>query len=154
MKYDKPLTAAFLGILSTLPHEIFTRLLLYLGIGKYSVYNLSTLIVTMNRPDPILGFVVTSVVAGTIAVVLYYSLKKIGTDFIFYKALGAALLSWVFMEAIYVWLIEGPGYVPHRPVSDYYLELAGSTVFGITLGFLFKRYLLSQPGHTYRIRNK
>lgn len=125
-----------------------------MGIGKYSVYNLSSLIVTLNRPQTIMGLVVTSVVAGTIAIILYYSLKKIGTDFIVLKALAASLLSWVIMEAVYVWLIEGPGYVPHRPVSDYYLEMAGSSLFGIILGLLLKRYLLNQPGHVYRIMKK
>lgn len=144
MKYDKPLVAVLIGALSTIPYEIFTRLLVSLGVGKYSVYQLSSLIVTMNRPTAIMGVVTTSLVGGSIALIFYYALKKLGWDYLVLKGLLTGLLSWVVMEAIYVWLIEGPNLIQSRPVNDYYLEMFGSAVFGIILGLLFRKYFLKE----------
>lgn len=144
MSYDKPLVALLIGVLSAIPYEIFTRLLVFFGIGKYSVYQLSSLIVTINRPTAFMGGVTASTVAGSIAVVFYYALKKLGWDYLIMKGLFAGLFSWVIMEAIYVWLIEGPKLIQPRPISDYYLEMFGSALFGILLGLLFKKYLLKK----------
>lgn len=136
--------ATLIGVLAAIPYEIFTRLLVSLGIGKYSVYQLSSLIVTLNRPTAIIGAVITSLVSGSIAIVLYHSLKKLGWDYLVIKGLAAGLLSWLVMETIYTFLIEGPQLIAHRPVSDYYLEIFGSSLFGIILGLLFKKYLLKE----------
>lgn len=152
MKYDKTMVAGIIGAISTIPYEIVTRLAVYFGIGKYSVYNLSSLIVTINRPTAILGAVVSMVLGSAIAMILYYAIRKVSSDYVVYKGLFGALLSWVIMETIYVWLIEGPGRVTPRPVEDYYLELIGSIVFGVTMGQLFKRYLLNEPGGGYRVK--
>ena len=54
MKYDKPLVAALIGALSTIPAEILTRAFVSFGIGQYSVYQLDSLLITQNRPTPII----------------------------------------------------------------------------------------------------
>lgn len=145
MQYDKPLLAIAIGALSTIPYEIFTRLMVSLGVGKYCTYNLTSLIITLNRPTEILGMVVSFTVGSFFAFLLYHALKKLGTDYLVFKSVAASLLVWVSMEAFYVFLIEGPKLVPPRPVDDYYIHMIGSSLFGITTGLLFKSYLLKTP---------
>ena len=142
MDYDKPLLVMLLGVISTIPYEIFTRMLLSLGIGKYSVYQLSSLIVTLDRPTAIMGALITSIVAGVIAMVFYHSTKIIGSDYIVVKGLVTGLLSWVITEFVFTWQIEGPKVIQHRPVGDYYLEASGATIFGIILGLLFRWFII------------
>lgn len=144
LEYNKPLLVAALGALATIPYEIFTRILIYFGIGKFSVYQLSSLIVTLDRPTTIIGMVVCCIVAGTYAISFYYSLKIIGSDYIIFKGITSSLLLWVSMESIYVWLIEGPQLIQPRPVSDYYLQLLGTFLFGLIFGLFFKRYILKR----------
>lgn len=141
MKYDKPVVAAIIGAISAIPYELFTRLLLSFGIGRYSVYQLSSLMITLSRPTTIMGFVVVSVLSSTISVMLYYALSKIGSDYLLAKSILASLLVWIALETIFVWLIEGPRLVPIRPVSDYYLHMFGATIFGLTMGLLMKKYI-------------
>lgn len=145
MQYDKPLVAIVIGALSTIPYEIFTRIMVSLGVGKYSAYNLTSLIITLNRPTVILGMVVSFTIGSFVAVLLYYAIEKLGTDYLVFKSVAASLLVWVSMEALYVWLIEGPGLVQPRPVNDYYIHMIGSFLFGITMGLLFKSYLVKTP---------
>jgi hypothetical protein len=144
LKSDKPLIAAVLGVLATIPYEIFTRVLLSFKIGKYSVYQLSSLIITLNRPDIFLGIVICTIVGGSIAIVFYYLLKKIGSDYLVIKSSATSLLGWIIVEAIYTLLIEGPKLIQPRPINDYYMQLFGSLIFGITLGILFKKYLFNK----------
>lgn len=141
MDYDKPLNALFLGVIATIPYEIFTRVMVSLGFGKYTVYQLSSLTVTLNRPTAGIGIVTSSIVGGISAFILYRSLKKLDSDYIIIKGLITGIISWVVTELIYTWLIEGRGFA-NRPVSDYYLELAGAVLFGITLGLLFQRFIV------------
>lgn len=144
LKYDKPLIAAILGVISAIPYTIFTMALVSLGLGKYSVIQLSSLIVTLNRPTPILGAVITSVLAGIESIIFYYVIKKVGSNYLIIKSIGAGLASWVLIETVYTWLIEGPKIIPHRPVSDYYIELFGAVIFSISLGLLFRKYLFNE----------
>ncbi len=138
MSFDKPLLIALIGMIAAIPFEIYTRILLSLGIGKYSTYQLSSLIVTIDRPNAILGMVITSLVASVIAVLFYYSLKITGFDFIKIKSIIAGLFGWIFCELFYTWLIEGQKFIAKRPVSDYYLEMTGACIFGLTIGLLFQ----------------
>ncbi|MDW7651951.1 MAG: hypothetical protein SCK29_10850 [Bacillota bacterium] len=115
-----------------------------LGVGKYSVYQLNSLIVTLNRPNAVLGLATTSVLSGLLAIIFYHLLKKLGWDYLIAKSVGFGLVSWVFLEGLFVWIIEGPGLIPPRPINDYYVHMIGSVVFGISLGLLFRKYLLKK----------
>lgn len=142
MKYDKPLLAAIIGAASTIPYEIITRILVYSKIAKYSVFELNSLMITLSRPNAILGAFTTMIFSSGIALIFYYSLKILGWDYLEVKAAASSLLIWLFSEVLFMWLIEGRGFVPYRPINDYYSELLGAVAFGITVGLLFKKYLL------------
>ncbi|MHB8074203.1 hypothetical protein [Desulfosporosinus fructosivorans] len=144
MKYDKPLIAAIIGAVSTVPSEVLTRLLLLFGIGKYSIYQLDSLLITFNRPTTIIGLIVNFIVGGFVGIVFYYSLEKIGTDYLTIKSASVGALLWVFFELMFTLTVEGE-YIDIRPISDYYVHIFGSLVYGITLGLLFKKYLLQMP---------
>ena len=48
MRINKPIAATIIGALSTIPYEILTRALKLLGYAKYTVYELSSLRITLN----------------------------------------------------------------------------------------------------------
>lgn len=139
MKSDRPLLAALFGILSTLPYEFLSRILLFFGIGKYSEYQLSSMVITLNRPTAILGFFVSSILGSTSALLFYYVIQKVGSDYLIVKGIAVGLIAFLFLEATFTAIIEGPGFIPFRPISDYYLHLFGAAVFGFTLGLLFRK---------------
>jgi len=142
VEYDKPLIAGLLGALSTLIGEISTQLLIYLGVGKYSIYQLDSLLITFNRPSIIVGFIVNFIAGGFIGILFYYAISKLGQDYLVFKGAGVGLLSWGIFELILTATIEG-NFIDIRPMSDYYIHLVGTIVFGITLGALFNKYLFN-----------
>lgn len=146
MKADRTLTAAIIGALSTIPYEIFTRILMSFRYGKYSIYQLNSLIVSINRPDPVLGFVVTCIVCGFGAVVFCFALKVMETKHLVIKSVGFSLLIWGVLEAVFTGTIEGK-FIEIRPMSDYYMNMMGTIVFGVTQGLLFKYLLFKEAAH-------
>ncbi|MHB8126125.1 MAG: hypothetical protein ACYDEJ_10875 [Desulfitobacteriaceae bacterium] len=144
MNYDKPLTAVLIGILSTIPYEIFTRIFLLFGIGKYSAYQLSSIVVTLDRPSVIMGLFVSPILGGCSTLLFYYALKKLGSDYLLIKSTFTGLIVFLVLETIFTWLIEGPKLIPLRPMSDYYIHMFGSSIFGFTMGLLLKSYLLKE----------
>jgi len=144
LKYDKPLVAALIGFASTIPYEIFTRILLLFGMGKYSLYQLDSLVVTINRPSTTMGLIVSFAVGGVLGVILYYALEKVGTDYIVVKATFLSVFVWVILELIFTSVIEGKT-IDIRPMSDYYSKMFGSIAFGVTQGWLLKKFLIKNP---------
>jgi hypothetical protein len=137
---DQPMKAAFLGALSTIPYEMLTRILISLGFAKYSVYELSSLMITINRPTKVLGSFLSMILGASIAVILYYILEsRVGWDQLILKSIFISLQSWVLLEGLFMWLIEGRKFIPLRPLSDYYSHFISVSVFGFTLGLLFRR---------------
>lgn len=142
MKVDQPITASIIGSLSTIPYEILTRVLKSLGYAKYSVYELASLMITLNRPNMILGAILSMIVGATIAFILYHALIGwLGWDSIILKTILISLQSWVLLEGLFMWLIEGRNFIPPRPISDYYSQFFSVIIFGITMGLLFLKYL-------------
>lgn len=147
MKFDKPLVAAAIGAVSMVPGEVITRGLLSLGLGKYSVFELHSMVVTINRPSESMGFVVSCIIGAITAVVFYYAIGIIGQDYLVHKAVGAAILFWFAAEMIFTATIEGH-FIDIRPISDYAIHFIGVVGYGITLGLLFNRYLFnSSPAY-------
>jgi len=141
MKYDKPTLAMLMGALSTIPYEIITRVLVTFGFAKYSVYQLTSFMITLDRPNVLLGAVYSIILGGVLSLVFYYALKILDLDYLIIKSISISLFNWLILEVIFMWLIEGRNLIPHRPINDYYSEMFGSIVFGITLGLLFHNYL-------------
>lgn len=143
MKNDKILLAALLGALSTIPAEIVTRIFTLSGVGKYSIYQADSLIITINRPSVVMGFFISCIIGGISSSLLYLVLQKIGIEHIIIKTAIVSLLLWVLLELIFTFSIEGR-FIDIRPVNDYYLHLIGAVIFGTTQGILFKRYLFKE----------
>ncbi|KGP76887.1 hypothetical protein JT05_02015 [Desulfosporosinus sp. Tol-M] len=142
MKEDKLLIAGVIGALSTIPAEIVTRILLIFGIGKYTIYQLDSLIFTINRPTTILGLIVCLIVGGTSAILLYLAFERLGSDNLVIKSVMFGVLLCIFLQII-LKTVEGI-FIDIRPISDYYTHLFGAVIFGITEGILFKRFLFNK----------
>jgi ABC-type branched-subunit amino acid transport system permease subunit len=151
IKFDKPTIVILIACLATIPYEIFTRVLLFFGIGKYSLYQLNSFVITIteNRPDPVIGFIVSIAVGGVFGLLFYYSLEKLGTDYLILKAIFSSIFLWVILELVFTSTIEGKT-ISIRPISDYYVKMLGSIIFGITLGVLFRIFLFKKPISKYQ----
>ncbi|MDR3564434.1 MAG: hypothetical protein P4N41_25765 [Negativicutes bacterium] len=144
MKYDKPLIAGLFGALSTLISEIVTQVFVFFGIGKYSVYELDSLLITFNRPSILLGFIVNIIAGGAIAILFYYAIGKLGQDYLVFKGAAVGLVGWGIFELLLTATVEGH-FFEIRPMSDYYIHLIGTVIFGISLGLFFEKYLFYKP---------
>lgn len=151
IKFDKSTIVVLLACLATIPYEIFTRILLFFGFGKYSLYQLNSFVVTItgDRPDVVLGFIVSLAVGGVYSLLFYYALEKLGTDYLILKTIFSSVFIWVILELAFTAIIEGKT-IDIRPISDYYMKMMGSIVYGITLGVLFKRFLFKKPISKYQ----
>lgn len=143
LKQDKPLIAILLGALSTIAYELFTRLTIFLGAGEYSLYQLDSLIITLDRPTPILGAVISFIVAGFGSAIFYYTLLKIGSDYLIIKSIAFNMLIWSVLEAFFMAVIESRIIEP-RAIKDYYNHMFGIIIYGITLGVLYKKFLFKK----------
>ncbi|VBB09043.1 Hypothetical protein LUCI_4329 [Lucifera butyrica] len=143
MKHNKPLTAGILGAVSTITGEVVTKFLTWLGFGKYSIYQLISMTVTLNRPTEIIGLIVNFILGGFIGIAFYYSLILIGRDYLVLKSTAVSLFFWFLAEIIFTAIIEGH-FIAIRPISDYYVHLSGAIAYGVTVGLLFKVYIFNE----------
>ncbi|WP_423800821.1 hypothetical protein [Neobacillus sp. SAB-20_R2A] len=143
MIQDKVLLIGLLGVLSTIPGEIASRILVYSGIGKYSIYKLSSLIVTFNRPVFTIGLIVDFLVSSVFAILLYFIFKKLGSCHLVIKTTLCSLLAWLVCELLFTAIVEGK-YIPIRPINDYYSHIISTIIFGITLGLLMKKFIFKE----------
>ncbi|MDF2959316.1 MAG: hypothetical protein K0S39_1051 [Paenibacillus sp.] len=141
MKNDKLLIAGIIGALSTIPAEIVSRGLVLMGIGKNSIYSISSILIAINRTLPIMGLIISSVIGCFSAILLYRSLLRLGSDYIVIKSVMVSILLWIALEMFFTMFIEGK-FIDIRPVNDYYNHLVGAIIFGITEGILFRKFLL------------
>jgi hypothetical protein len=140
---DKILLAGVIGALSTIPAELVTRLFLFMGIGKYTAYQLDSLFFTINRPTTTIGLIVCFVVGGLSAILLYFAFKKLGSNNIVIKCAMFSLFMCLSMQILLLITIEGK-FIDIRPISDYYIHMFGALIFGISEGLLFKRFLFKK----------
>lgn len=143
MKNDKYLLLGFLGIISTIPSQIFSTILKYFGFAKYSMYDLASLIITFNRPSIIMGLFVDALISGTLAIIFCLIFEKLGSDYLVIKTMLGSFIAWLAFELLLTSTIEGK-FIAIRPMRDYYSHILGTMVFGIMLGVLIKRFYFSK----------
>ncbi|HHT05940.1 MAG TPA: hypothetical protein GXZ97_06695 [Hydrogenispora sp.] len=144
MKIDKTTTSIIVGALSTIPYEILTTVLKLLGYARYSVYELSSLMITLNRPHMLLGAFLSMTLGASIALILYkIAVECFGWENLIFKSVFLNLQCWILLEGLFMWLIEGRNLIPFRPISDYYSHLFSVIIFGVILGLLFRKYIKS-----------
>ena len=143
MIQDKVLIIGLIGALSTIPGEIASRIFVYFGIGKYGIYELSSLIITFNRPVFAIGLIVDFLVGSVSAILLYFIFEKLGSCHLVIKTTLCSLLSWLVCELLFTAIIEGK-YIPIRPINDYYSHILSAMIFGITLGLLLKKFIFKK----------
>jgi predicted tellurium resistance membrane protein TerC len=143
MFQDKVLIAGLFGVLSTIPAEIVSRILVYFRFGKYSIYELASLTITFNRPVFIIGLIVDLLVSSLLSVILYLIFEKFGSTHLVIKTAVCSLLAWLGCELLFTAIIEGK-YIRIRPLNDYYSHIISTLIFGLTLGLLLKKYIFNK----------
>jgi hypothetical protein len=140
LRNNKILTIGLIGALSTVSSEIFTQVCKPLGIARYSIYELSSLLITGDKPLIILGLFVSPIIGAVNATLLYYLLKKLKYNNLFTICITSSILMWIVLETIITIFFESK-IIPMRPISGHYGHLASAIIFGITEGILFKMFL-------------
>ncbi|WP_310367313.1 hypothetical protein [Neobacillus drentensis] len=140
MIQDRMLRIGILGVLSTIPGEIASRIFVHFGFGKFGIYELSSLIITFNRPVFTIGLMVDFLVSSVFAVLLYFIFEKFGSCHLVIKTTVGSLFAWLICELLFTTLIEGK-YIDIRPINDYYSHIFSTIIFGITLGLLLKKFI-------------
>ncbi|MEH7106991.1 hypothetical protein [Bacillus sp. JJ1764] len=139
MIQDKVLKIGLLGVMSTIPGEITSRIFVYLGIGKYGIFELASLVITFNRPELIIGIIVDFLVGSVFSILLYLLYEKLGSNYLVIKTAFCSLLAWLFCELLFTATVEGK-YIPIRPINDYYSHIVSAAIFGLTLGLLLNKF--------------
>lgn len=140
---DKVLVTGLIGAVSTIPAEIVSRILIYFGFGKFSVYQLASLFITINRPTFFMGLILDMLTGGLIAILFYLIFRNRDSKHIGIKAVVTSLFAWLFCELVFSFFLEGR-FFPLRPINDYYCNLISAFIFGISLALLYKRFCLSK----------
>ncbi|EMS69936.1 hypothetical protein [Ruminiclostridium cellobioparum] len=143
MKEDKTLILGMIGVFSTIISEIITWIGKLSGLANYSDYELTSLIITLNRPTVLLGFVIEGSIGVIISIVLFKLVKETGEKYILLKSVITGIVAWIIIEILITMIVEGKT-IPLRELAAYYTHLIGAIGFGITQGLLFKRYILSK----------
>jgi len=140
MKNDKVLIAMIIGSVSTVAYEIITQIFVVTGIAKYSLYQLDSFIITLNRQTYFIGIMISFIVASFSSAIFYYLILKVGAEHLLIKSISFALLIWAVLEAFFMVNIENRLIDP-RPISDYYNHMIGAMGYGIVQGLLYKKFL-------------
>jgi hypothetical protein len=143
MKKDRLLLAGLIGGVCTLSGEIITTVLVALGIGEYALYELNSLIVSLGRPDIIMGFILNLVVGSVVGTVFYLLFKKYGSAHIVIKTVVGSLLLWLLYELEFTAFVETKS-IPLRSSADYYVHLLGTAVYGLVVGIALKWFLFTK----------
>jgi hypothetical protein len=140
LKDDKILTAGIIGVIATIPCEIFLQISVRLGIADHSEFGLASMLITGNRPVIIIGFFVSSIIAAFISILLVLAFMKLGDAHLTIKCVGVSILMWLVLEFVFTIFFEGKQ-IPVRQISGYYCHLVGAFIFAITQGILLRKYL-------------
>lgn len=140
MKDDKNLIAAVIGVISTIPSEIVSLILVRLGYAKYSIYHLASMLVTQKTPSFIMGIFVCPIIAGFISIILYQAFRKLGAQHLIIKCIGVSLLMFIALEFVFSVFYDGK-LIPSGRISADYSHLFSAIIYGITEGLLFGRFL-------------
>lgn len=140
---DKILVAAVIGAFSTLISEAVSRILHFMGFGKYTIFKLNSFIVTVSVPSDLVGLIVNFYIGSIIGVLIYVALKKWGHRYTIIMSCGVGIFMWFLWEALTTFYIEGKT-IPLRPTSDYYVHLISTIAYGIFMGLMMKRFVFNK----------
>lgn len=140
---DKLLIAGAIGIASTVVGEIGSWILLSLGIGEYSVYQLNSLIVTFNKPSILIGFILNLLIGGIIGASVYLTVKKWGHKHIIMVSLLFTLISWLCLEITFNAVVD-KNLITSLLMANHFNTLINAIIHAIFKGFMIKHFIFSK----------
>lgn len=149
MKYDKPLLAVLLGIIVMFPLEIYTQVFKYTGLAKLSAFELTSSLMVM-KPNWWIGLMTGPAVGGLATLLIYYSTKRLGSDYLPIKGAGIGAINYGLIEVIMGIMGDNPAV--QQPTTGHFVHASGGLWAGAVAGFLVKRYLLKTDDVTTKIR--
>jgi hypothetical protein len=142
-QFDKPLLAALIGSIAAVAKALTTLLGKALGLGTWDLIRLSATIITHNQIKGfgviILGWLILLIIGAIIGTILYYSLYLLGKDYLLFKSIGIGILVWIFDTTMA--FIFGTPISVYRNLSNYVIFFASAIVYGITVWYLFERFI-------------
>ena len=140
---DKILIAGVIGAFSTLISEIASRILILLGVGSYSAYELSSLLITGNRTNILIGFLLDCTIGAILGGGIYLVLKRWGYRHAIAICILSGLIMWLLWEIIYTINIEGHT-IERRMISGYLNHFINTITYGTFLGLTLKRFIFNK----------
>ena len=137
------LIAGAISAISTLVAEIVSWVFKYLGIGKNSLYQINSLIITGNRPSFLMGLILNVIIGANLGAIIYLILKKWGHRYTIIISIMCALIMWFIWEIVFTINFEGT-VISRRPIIGYYDHLICSLVYGASMGLMLKRFIFSK----------
>ena len=140
---DKLLIAGAIGITSTVVGEIGSWILLSLGLGKYSVYQLNSFIVTYNKPSILIGFILNLLIGAIIGASVYLTVKKWGHKHITMVSLIYTLIAWLCLEITFNAVVD-KNVITSTLIGGYYNNLINAIVHAVFKGFMIKHFIFNK----------
>jgi hypothetical protein len=140
---ERILVSGAIGSIATLAAEFVSWIFLYFNIGKYSVFQLNSLIITGNRPSIPIGLIVNFVIGSILGALVYLMLRTWGHRFTIINSIACTLIMWFIWETVFTITIEGK-LVPYRPMGSYYKHMICSLVHGSSMGLMLKQFIFSK----------
>lgn len=83
---------------------------------------------------------VSPVIGGLVAILLYETFRKLGSEHLVIKCVGVSIFLWIALELVFSVFYDGK-LIPQAKISADYSHLISAIIYGITEGLLFHRFL-------------
>jgi hypothetical protein len=140
---DRILIAGAIGVASTVVGEIGSWILLSLGVGKYSVYQENSLIVTYNTRSMMIGFILNVLIGSIIGATVYLTTKKWGHRHIIMVSLFFTMIAWLGLEIITNAIVD-KNIITSRLMSGYYNSIINAIAHAVFKALMIKRFIFSK----------
>lgn len=150
-EFSKPLLAILITITLAPISEIFMQITKHFGLTKLALSDVMSLLVLKN-PNLLVGIFVTLLYGSWLALLMYYSPKFLGFDYLPLKTMfvSMSLESWLFN----IFGILGRNERLTLSVGENLQNAFLAAITGLVCGFLFRKYLfqktVSRKGDTMK----
>ncbi len=137
---DKIITAGIIGIVSTIVGEICSWIFIYFGIGKYSTYQINSLIVTYDKPSAMVGFFLNLLFGGIIGAAVYLTANKWGNRHVMLISLAYTLVAWMVIEIVFNGVVY-KSIIEARELSGYYGQYISAVIHAVAKAIMLNHFI-------------
>lgn len=141
MKYDKPLHAILIGQAAGPVIEIFSQTMKHLDLTTLSATETISLM-WLKEPNMALGTLGAIGISSWVSLIIYYSTKFLGTDYLPFKAMLIGMTSESLVFNIFGVLANNSLLI--QDVGGNFVHATAAALAGLLTGFLFEKFLFTK----------